>query len=172
LFRVVLKDYEGTAYARRAQIELDVEVTVVLRRELAEREFRAAEALTEADMVEAVKAFYNVYKIYYELDVAPKSLHAAAWYTDNSLHKNRAAMTLYEELCEKYPESKECKTSAEPRLAVARDSIAVRKKRREERAKAAAADSAVVKEPIPADSGASAPQPPQPVNKPEDEEDL
>jgi TolA-binding protein len=172
LFRVVLKDYEGTAYARRAQIELDVEVTVVLRRELAEREFRAAEALTEADMVEAVKAFYNVYKLYHELDIAPKSLHAAAWYTDNSLQKKRAAMTLYEELCEKYPDSKECKTSAEPRLAIARDSIEVRKKRREERAKAAAADSATVKEPLPADSGAAAPQSPQPANKPEDEEDL
>jgi len=172
LFRVVLKDYGGTVYARRAQIELDLEVTVVLRREVAEREFRAAEALTETDMTEAVKAFYNVYKVYYELDIAPKSLHAAAWYTDNSLHKNRAAMTLYEELCEKYPESNECTASAAPRLAVARDSIDARRKRREERAKAASAEPAAVKEQPPADSGAAPAQPPRPAGKPEDEEDL
>jgi len=174
LFRVVLKDYEGTAYARRAQIELDVEVTVVLRRELAEREFRSAEALMEADMVEAVKAFYNVYKLYHELDIAPKSLYAAAWYTDNNLQKNRAAMTLYEELCEKYPESKECKTGAQPRLSVARDSIEVRKKRRAEKAKteaaadSAAVDSSAVKELAPVDSGAVTPEP---VGKPEEEEE-
>jgi len=205
LFRVALKDYEGSVYARRAQIELDVEVTVVLRREQAEREFRAAEALMETEMVEAVKAFYNVYKVYYDLDIAPKSLHAAAWYTDNSLQKNRAAMTLYEELCEKYPESKECKTSAEPRLSVARDSIEVRMKRRGEQvetdavvvdsvtarprvadsvvvdsaagtvvADSVAVDSAAVNEPLPADSGAVAPEPPpsQPIGKPDEEEEL
>ncbi|GBU20937.1 hypothetical protein R80B4_00824 [Fibrobacteres bacterium R8-0-B4] len=130
LLRVVAAEYGSTEYARRAQIELDVEVTVVTRRETAERDFRAAETMTESNMVEAVKAFYGVYQQYPDLGIAPKSLYAAAWYTDNALHKNRAAMTLYEELCAKYPESDYCKTAAAPRLAVARDSINVRKRRR------------------------------------------
>ncbi|MDR2693631.1 MAG: hypothetical protein LBB74_05385 [Chitinispirillales bacterium] len=130
LLRVVAAEYGATEYARRAQIELDVEVTAVTRREMAERDFRVAEAMMESDMVEAVKAFYGVYQRYPDLDIAPKSLYAAAWYTDNILHKNRAAMTLYEELCAKYPESTYCKVNAAPRVAVARDSIEVRKRRR------------------------------------------
>jgi len=130
LLRVIISEYGGTEYARRAQIELDVEVTVVTRREMAERDFRAAEVLLESDAVEAVKAFYGVYQQYQDMAIAPKSLYAAAWYTDNVLHKNRAAMTLYEELCGKYPESTYCKTDAAPRVAVARDSIEVRKRRR------------------------------------------
>jgi TolA-binding protein len=131
LFKAVIREFDGTEYARRAQIDMDVEVTVVTEREMAEREFRSAEALMENDAVEGVKAFYNVYMDYPDMDIAPRSLHAAAWYTAGVLQKNRGAMTLYEELCEKYPESVYCKTSAAPRLAVARDSIAVRRKRRE-----------------------------------------
>jgi len=130
LLKVVIGEYGGTEYARRAQIELDVEVTVVTRQETAELDFRAAEALLESDAVEAVKAFYEVYRKYPDMDIAPKSLYAAAWYTDNALHKNRAAMTLYEELCGKYPESAYCKVNAAPRVAVARDSIEARKRRR------------------------------------------
>jgi len=131
LLAAVISEFGGTEYARRAQIEMDVEVTVVTAREMAEREFRSAEALLENDAVEGVKAFYNVYTQYPDMDIAPRSLHAAAWYTASVLQKNRAAMTLYEELCEKYPESVYCKTGAAPRLAVARDSIAVRRQRRE-----------------------------------------
>ena len=130
LLKVVAAGYGGTEYARRAQIELDVEVTSVTRRETAESGYRAAEALMESDAVEGVKAFYGVYSQYPDMDIAPKSLYAAAWYTDNRLHKNRAAMTLYEELCAKYPGSAYCLTGAAPRLAVARDSIEARKRRR------------------------------------------
>jgi tetratricopeptide (TPR) repeat protein len=131
LYNVVIAEYDGTDYARRAQIEMDVEVTVVTARELAEREFRDAESLLENDPVEAVKAFYNVYLDHPATDIAPRSLHAAAWYTDNLLQRNRAAMTLYEELCEKFPETEYCKSSAAQRLSVARDSIEVRRQRRE-----------------------------------------
>jgi TolA-binding protein len=131
LLAAVVSEFDGTEYARRAQIEMDVEVTVVTEREMAEREFRSAEALLENDAVEGVKAFYNVYTDYPDMEIAPRSLHAAAWYTAGVLHKNRAAMTLYEELCEKYPESVYCKTGAASRLAVARDSIAVRRQRKE-----------------------------------------
>jgi tetratricopeptide (TPR) repeat protein len=160
LLKVVISEYGGTEYARRAQLELNVEVTVVTRREMAERDFRAAEALTESDAVEAVKAFYGVYQQYPDMDIAPKSLYAAAWYTDNALHKNRAAMTLYEELCAKYPESDYCKTNAAPRVAVARDSIEARKLRRAAAGEGAAveledggeADSGKVKAAEPADS--------------------
>jgi len=130
LLKIVAAEYGGTEYARRAQIELDEEVTVVTRRETAERDYRAAETLMESDAVEGVKAFYGVYSRYPDIDIAPKSLYAAAWYTDNRLHKNRAAMTLYEELCAKYPGSAYCKTAAAPRLAAARDSIEARKRRR------------------------------------------
>jgi len=130
LLRVVIAGYGATEYARRAQIELGEEVTVVTRRETAERDFRVAETLLESDAVEAVKAFYGVYQQYPELEIAPKSLYAAAWYTNNVLHKNKAAMTLYEELCAKYPGSTYCKVNAAPRLAVARDSIEARKRRR------------------------------------------
>ena len=131
LLKTVISGYEGTEYARRAQIEMDIEVTVVTARELAERKFRDAEALLENEPMEAVKAFYNVFVEYPDIDMAPKSLHAAAWYTDNTLQRNRAAMTLYEELCEKYPESVYCTKSAKPRLTVARDSIEVRRQRRD-----------------------------------------
>lgn len=141
LLKVVVDEYGGTEYARRAQIELDVEVTVVTRREIAERDFRAAEALIDGDAVEAVKAFYGVYKEYPDMDIAPKSLYAAAWYTNNALRKNRAAMTLYEELCAKYPESVYCKANAAPRIAAARDSMNVRKRRR-----TSAGDSTAVKD--------------------------
>jgi len=130
LLRVVAAEYGSTEYARRAQIELGAEVTVITRSEMAERDFRMAETLLESDAVEAVKAFYGVYQQYPDLDIAPKSLYAAAWYTNNTLNKNRASMTLYEELCAKYPESAYCKENAAPRLAVARDSIEVRKRRR------------------------------------------
>ena len=130
LLRVVISDYEGTEYARRAQIELDIEVTVVTARELAEREFRSAEALLENDPVEAVKAFYDVYMRHPDMSIAPRSLHAAAWYTDNILQRNRAALTLYEELCDKYPESEYCKNSAAARVSVAKDSMEVRRQRR------------------------------------------
>jgi TolA-binding protein len=130
LFNIIISEYGGTEYARRAQIELDVEVTAVTRREMAERDYRAAETQMESDPVGAVKAFYGVYQQYSDMDIAPKSLYAAAWYTDNALHKNGAAMTLYEELCDKYPESTYCKTAAAPRVALARDSIEVRKRRR------------------------------------------
>ena len=131
LLNLVAAGYGGTEYARRAQIELDVEVTVVTEREVAEREFRNAESMLENDPVEAVKAFYNVYVDHPGLDIAARSLHAAAWYTDNILQRNRAALTLYEELCDKYPESRYCKSSASSRVSVARDSMEVRKKRRE-----------------------------------------
>jgi len=141
LLAVVAAEYDGTDYARRAQIEMDIEVTVVTTREKAEREFRSAEALMENDAVEGVKAFYNVYTQYPDMEIAPRSLHAAARYTESALGKNMAAMTLYEELCEKYPESVYCKTGASPRLATARDSIAVRRKRREAENAAAGADS-------------------------------
>jgi hypothetical protein len=141
LFRGIIGEYGGSEYARRAEMELGLEVTAITRGEAAERDFRAAEALLGSDSVGAVKAFYAVYQEYRDMEIAPKSLHAAAWYTDNALQKNTAAMALYEELCKEYPKSLYCKKSAEPRIAVAKDSIEVRRKRR---AEGGAADSASV----------------------------
>jgi TolA-binding protein len=140
LLNVVIDEYTGTEYARRAQIEMDVEITVVTAREMAERDFRSAEAMLENDPVEAVKAFYEIHKRYPDLDMAARSLHAAAWYTNHVLQRNRAAMTLYEELCEKYPKSEYCVSSATPRVTIARDSMEVRRQRRAEREAAVSAD--------------------------------
>ncbi|MDR3013456.1 MAG: hypothetical protein LBU70_09670 [Chitinispirillales bacterium] len=131
LFETVAGEYVGTEYARRAQIELGVEVTFVTERERAERAFRDAEALLGNDPVQAIKAFYNVYIDYPDEPIASRSLHAAAWNTDNVLHRNRAALALYEELCERFPDSEYCMASAAPRLIIARDSIEVRRQRRE-----------------------------------------
>ena len=140
LLNHVIDEYPNSELAKRAQVEMDVEVTVVTRRDLAERDFMAAEGLMESNMVEAVKAFYNVFKQYSDMDIAPKSLHAAAWNTDNALQRNRAAMRLYEELCSRYPESRYCTESAAPRLASAKDTLEarrlIREKAKEEKMKA------------------------------------
>jgi outer membrane protein assembly factor BamD (BamD/ComL family) len=131
LLSIVIDEYPGGELAKRAQIEMDVQITVVTRRDLAERDFLAAEGLMESDMVEAVKAFYNVFKQYPDMDIAQKSLYAAAWNTDNALQKNRAAMRLYEELCDKYPQSPYCAESAAKRLAAAKDTLEARRLKRE-----------------------------------------
>jgi len=131
LLQIVIDEYPNSELAQRAQVEKDVKVTVVTRRDLAERDFMAAEGLMDNDMVEAVKAFYNVFKQYPDMDIAPKSLHAAAWNTDNVLQRNRAAMRLYEELCNRYPESRYCTESAAPRLAAAKDTLEARRVLRE-----------------------------------------
>jgi TolA-binding protein len=133
LLKLVIDGYPGTELAKRAQAGMDVDITVTTRRDLAERDFGAAEAVMESNMVEAVKSFYNIFKQYPDLDIAAKSLHASAWYSDNSLQKNRAAMRLYEELCDKYPESDYCVNSAEPRLAAARDTLSARKAGRDKK---------------------------------------
>jgi TolA-binding protein len=143
LLNLVISEYPNSELAKRAQVEMDVEITVVTRRDLAERDFLAAEGLMESNMIEAVKAFYNVFKQYPDMDIAPKSLHAAAWNTDNALQRNRAAMRLYEELCTRYPESRYCIESAAPRLAAARDTLEARRlmreKAKEEKAEAVSA---------------------------------
>lgn len=131
LLNIVIDEYPGSELAKRAQLEMDAEITVVTRRDLAERDFLAAEGLMESDMVEAVKAFYNVFKQYSDMDIAPKSLYAAAWNTDNALQKNRAAMRLYEELCDRYPQSRYCTEGAAPRLAIAKDTLEARRLKRE-----------------------------------------
>ncbi|MDR2577498.1 MAG: hypothetical protein LBC70_01620 [Chitinispirillales bacterium] len=142
LLNIILDEFQDTEYARRVQIELDVEITVVTARDRAERAFRAAEALVANSPVDAVKAFYDIHLEFPDLPIAARGLHAAAWVTDNVLQRNRAAITLYEELCEKYSESEYCLRSAAPRVSIARDSMEVRRQRRE--AAQAAADSAAI----------------------------
>ncbi|MFP4164090.1 MAG: tetratricopeptide repeat protein [Chitinispirillaceae bacterium] len=125
LLELVIEEYENTGYARKAQELMDVPVSVITREEEAQRDFRNAEKLfyEEGDTVEAVKKYYNIYKKYSDLEIAPKCLYAAAWHTDTDLEKNRVAMKLYEELCEKYPDSDYCTKNAQPRLAVAEDTL-------------------------------------------------
>lgn len=125
LLKLVVKEYQGSEYARKAQELMGVPVTVVTRQEMAERDFREAEKLyyEKGDVVEAVKSYYDVYHKYQDLDIAAKSLYAAAWHTDNDLQKNRVAMKLYEKLCDQYPQSEYCKNKAMPRLAIVKDTL-------------------------------------------------
>jgi len=169
LLNHVIDEYPNSELAKRAQVEMDVEITVVTRRDLAERDFLAAEGLMESDMVEAVKAFYNVFKQYSDMDIAPKSLHAAAWNTDNALQRNRAAMRLYEELCSRYPDSRYCTESAAPRLAAAKDTLEARRLLRE-KAKQEKIDAA--EHPVSDGGSAAGAEDEKPVEDEEDEDSI
>lgn len=125
LLKLVIKEYEGSDYARKAQELMGVPVTVITRQEKAEKDFRKAEKLyyEKGDVVEAVKNYYDVYNNFQDLDIAAKSLYAAAWHTDNDLQKNRVAMKLYQKLCDQYPQSEYCESKAKPRLAIVKDTL-------------------------------------------------
>ncbi len=133
LLKIVLNDYAGTEFARKAQEMMELPITVVTRQQEAEAKFREAENLyyKENNPVEAIKVYYDVAREYADLDLAPKSLYAAAWHTDNDLQKNRVAMKLYQELCDTYANSEYCIKYAQPRLSIAKDTIEARRIRRE-----------------------------------------
>jgi tetratricopeptide (TPR) repeat protein len=123
LLNVVVEKYAMTDYALRAQRELDVPATRSLK-ETAQDAYRNAEIkYLDGDIKGAVQAFYSIYKDHPHLDIAPKSLYAAAWLSDNELQKNKTAKELYEKLCEKYPESDYCIKEARPRIKVVMDTL-------------------------------------------------
>ena len=127
LYALVADRYPHGEFARRALIELNKvsDTTATTRRELAAEAFRNAERkYTEgSDFKGAVQAFFNVYKEYPDLDIAPKSLYVAAWLTDNDLRMKKSAKALYEKLCEKYPTSAYATQEAKPRIQTALDTL-------------------------------------------------
>ena len=126
LFRNILQRFPMSMYAQLAQKELKIPVTIMTRQDSATAAYTAAEKLFyESDDVKgAIRSFYDIYKVYSELDIAPKGLFAAAWYSDNVLQKKSTANTLYEKICEKYQKSIYCSSAANPRIQAVKDTLA------------------------------------------------
>jgi hypothetical protein len=125
LFKILIERFPGTDYSRSAQEILRMPVVVKTRREQSLEAFKEAEKVFffENDPKTAVQAYYNVYKKYPDLAVGPKSLYAAAWITDNVLQKKKVAKSLYEKICDRYPQSIYCKSEAQPRIKVVLDTL-------------------------------------------------
>lgn len=125
LFKLLVARFPGTDYSRRAQEELRVTAITKTRKEQSEDAFKDAEKIYffDNDAKAAVQAYYGVYKKYPDLDAGPKSLYAAAWITDNELQKKKIAKSLYEKICERYPQSGYCKNEAQPRIKVVLDTL-------------------------------------------------
>lgn len=125
LYRLLIARFPGTGYSRCAQEKLRSPEIVKTRGEQSLEAFMEAEKVYffDSDPKAAVQAYYNVYKKYPDLDVGPKSLYAAAWITDSELRKKKVAKSLYEKICERYPESVYCKNEARPRIKVVLDTL-------------------------------------------------
>lgn len=126
LFNIVIDRYPSSSFAQLAQKQMNMEVTIKTRSDSANIEYKLAEEMfyVKNDVKGAIQAFYDIYKKYPDLDVAPKSLYAAAYFSDNVLQKNVTAKSLYEKICEKYKKSIYCTGEAERRLKVVNDSLA------------------------------------------------
>jgi TolA-binding protein len=132
IFDLLVEKYPENIHSKRAQRDLGNEITVTTPEDRALEAFSEAEELyVENDStLEAVRSYLKVYKENSDREVAPKSLYAAAWICDNVLHKNRTARSLYQRLCDDYPESEYCLEAAKPRLKIALDTLAAMKERR------------------------------------------
>jgi TolA-binding protein len=126
IFNVIVTSYPATEYAKTAQRESGMLVTVVTRQDSAAELYNKAERLfySENDVKGSIQLFFDIFKIYPELPIAPKSLFAAAWFSNTVLLKNRTAKMLYEKICEKYPESIYCTQQAKPRIKAVVDTLA------------------------------------------------
>ncbi|NLW32003.1 MAG: tetratricopeptide repeat protein, partial [Fibrobacter sp.] len=136
IFNVVIDSYPSSEFAKKAQEEMDVAVTIKTVRDSAIEAYRDAEKLLyydNADVKAAVQAFYDVYRKYPDMDIAPKSLFAAAWAADVILQKNVTAKSLYERICENYPESQYCTQEARPRLKIVMDTLGALEKNQEKK---------------------------------------
>lgn len=125
-FAELTERFPASEYSKRAQIEQEKKVTIQTRADSALAAFHRAEKLyfEQDNAVDAVESYLRVYNDYKDLDLAPKSLYAAAWLCDNVTYNKEAAQFLYKKLCDKYPESDACAQAAKPRLKTALDSTA------------------------------------------------
>lgn len=132
LFKLLVSRFPSSELAKDAQKQLGVKVTIKTRQDSAYDAFRRAEDLfyKNGDVKGAVQAYYNVYRKYPDLPIAPKSLFVAAWLSDDKLEKNKTAKMLYERICEKYPESEYCKQQAEQKIQVVEDTLKALEARR------------------------------------------
>ncbi len=126
LFKLIIKKFPSSEYAKQAQKFLNIAVTVKTRQDSALNAYKLAEEqfYINNDVKGAIRSFYSIYKNYPDLDVAPKSLYAAAWFTDNVLNKKTTAKSLYEKICEKYQKTIYCANAAEPRIKIVKDTLA------------------------------------------------
>jgi TolA-binding protein len=134
LYRRLVAEYPGSDYIDQAKREMQSAHSLKTRKEQAEMSFRDAEKkwLYENDVKGAVQAFFNTYKEYTDLEIAPKSLFVAAWLTDNELQKKKTAKSLYEKICDRFPKSLYCINEAQPRLKTVIDTLeALRRMRKE-----------------------------------------
>lgn len=126
LFKVIIKRYPVSEYAKIGQEELGIPLTVQTHEDSAHEAYLNAEKLyyRENKIKESIQAFFGIAKQYQDLPIAPKSLFAAAWFSDNVLFKNKTARMLYEKICDQYPESIYCTQQAKPRLKIVIDTLA------------------------------------------------
>jgi len=132
LFKLLVSRFPASELAKDAQKQLGVKVTIKTRQDSAYEAFRKAEDMyyKDGDVKGAVQAYYNVYKKYPDLPIAPKSLFVAAWLSDDMLEKNKTAKMLYERICEKYPESEYCKEQARQKIQIVEDTLKALEARR------------------------------------------
>lgn len=126
LFKLIIEKFPSSEYAKQAQKFLNIAVTVKTRQDSAFSAYKLAEEqfYFNNDVKGAIRSFYAIYKNYPDLDIAPKSLYAAAWFTDNVLNKKTTAKSLYEKICENYQKTIYCATAAEPRIKIVKDTLA------------------------------------------------
>ncbi len=135
LFDLLVADYPTNEYSKRAQKERGQKVTVMTREDSAWEAFHEAEKLyiEYGNAVRAIKTYLAVYNEYPETEVAPKSLYAAAWLSDNVTFSKDVAQFLYNKICDKYRDTEYCSKAAKPRLQMASDSAAVQREREHRR---------------------------------------
>jgi tetratricopeptide (TPR) repeat protein len=133
LYNLLITEFPGSDYVRQARRDLFAAAGVKTRKESAEESFHTAEKtwVEGNDVKTAVNRYYDIYRNFGDLDIAPKSLFVAAWLTDNELQKKKTAKKLYEKICDRYPQSLYCTDEAKPRLKTVLDTLeALRKLRK------------------------------------------
>ena len=125
LYRRLVALFPEDEHSKRAQIEREWPRTVQTPHDRAYSAFVEAEKMLydEGQGVAAANAFLQVYRSWPDFDIAPRSLHAAAWILDEHLHRNETARRLYQRLCDEYPDSPHCLEWARPRIGAVIDTL-------------------------------------------------
>lgn len=112
LIRILANDYAQTPHGKAARKILNLE-QVEEANDVAKDMFQKAETeyVNNQNFARAIDLYKQVETEYPQSEYASKSLFAAAWIYDNLLNDNESALQLYEDLMNKYPESKFGKTA-------------------------------------------------------------
>jgi len=132
LFNLIIETCPASIFAKQAQEELGLPVTIKTRADSAHQAYTAAEKLyfDDGDALRASRAFLQVAYMYPDLDIGARGMYAAAWLCDNILQKNVTARRIYKTLCDSFPQSELCLKEAKPRLKVVEDTLAAIKMRK------------------------------------------